>query len=66
MTNNTQTNTCERCGIVFMSYTRRKFKQPCDYCRNEDFAEAVKDLREDEPFYKEKLAEARQQYLHVS
>ena len=62
----TETNTCERCGMVFMTYSRRTFKQPCDYCRNEDFAEAVKHIQPSDPLHDYKLAEARKKYLHLS
>lgn len=59
-------NTCQRCGTVFISASHTKFKQPCDYCRNADFAEAVKGIQGSDPLYAKKLAEAKRKYLHLS
>ena len=59
-------DTCDRCGTVFISAARTKFKQPCGYCRQSDFDQAVKGLQGSDPLYAKKLAEAKSTYLNLS
>ena len=61
-----QRNTCQRCGTEFISASRAVFKQPCDYCRQSDFEQAVKGLSGSDPLYAKKLADAKSTYLHLS
>ena len=49
MDSKNNTVACSSCGKEFLAHSTKKMKQPCCYCRNDAFTEAVKGLNSNNP-----------------